>query len=316
MNDLLRRIVATLLILLSATVADAQQTCDTKTIQKLEREYAKANGRVARHGGAEIAHNLSECYLGVNDSLHMTWLHKAIESRKKYYPDMNMSEKISVIRDVGLWYAELGELEQAENWTLKWTKAECDAPEPYYHHGLALLALGREDEARAELAVAKKKGSVRPDLDRSLVPTFASLVGKWSLHEHWLDSELIFDADVQQVMLDYNFSKAKSLPIGAPLPDSAAVIERVGRIFEALKKFQVNISPDGSYWMSALERSRGEQRFRAEPDRGNIALDALGWTLVQTSPRPDRIPFHVLNDELVIIWANGPRIEMRFRKDP
>lgn len=162
------RLIGTYVALLCHAVAIAQLPCDPKDVRGLEREYSKARGDTKKHGGAEFALQLSRCYVGINDSLHRDWLLKAIDARKKFYQDRNMTEKIDMIRDVGLYNEELGDLEQAEYWFMKWTKVECEGSEAYYHHGRSLLRLRRGEESLTELRTAERKGSTRNDLDSLL----------------------------------------------------------------------------------------------------------------------------------------------------
>lgn len=172
------RLIGTLLALICHAVAIAQLPCDPKDVRRLEREYIKARGDTKKHGGAECALQLSRCYVGVNDSLHRDWLLKAIDARKKFYQDRNMTEKIGMIRDVGFYNEELGDEEQAEYWFMKWTKVECEVAEPYYHHGRSLLRLRRSEDALTELRIAERKGSTRNDLDSLLSEaTKASAIG-------------------------------------------------------------------------------------------------------------------------------------------
>ncbi|MEX1131612.1 MAG: hypothetical protein WEC15_00170 [Flavobacteriales bacterium] len=157
---------------------NGQSPCDARQVKKMERHYNKGRQRKDVCRGCELAYEISQCYRGVNDSLHRVWVIEAIEQRKKYSHCKNWGDKTHQLSMIGLWYTEISDLEQAETWLSKWVKVSPNMPEPYYHHGRALLSLRRGEEALSVLRTAEQKHCTQPDLDSLLSEaTKASAIG-------------------------------------------------------------------------------------------------------------------------------------------
>lgn len=160
--------------LLVHSLALGGSPCTDAHLRKLERQFEKGRWPEEDRGGCELAYSISQCYAGRSDSLHRAWILTAIEQRKKFYRCNNWNDRIHQISRVGQWYFELDDFVQAEAWTSKWTKVAGGEPEAYYHHGQALLALGRDAEALKEFQVAREKRSDRQDLDRLIAALSAN----------------------------------------------------------------------------------------------------------------------------------------------
>ncbi len=139
---------------------------------------------------------------------------------------------------------------------------------------------------------------------------FPALVGTWQLDEHWLDSTLIFDAADEQVMLDYNFGRAKLFPTGTPLPDSATVINRVHASFQELKRYTLTIHTDSSFMRTGVDHHGPTGRS----DSGIVALENDGWKLIERTKRGDHIPIVLSSERLEMRTTFSPVMRMLFRK--
>lgn len=160
--------------------ANAQSQCDPKYLLKQEKRFVKGRPSKDARCGCEVAYDISQCYRNVSDSLHQVWVLEAIEYRKKHSHcyRRHLGGMEHVIGTMGLWYSEIGEHEQAELWLSKWIRISPNTPEPYYHHGRALLSLRRGEEALSALRTADEKQCKEPDLDSLLSEAIkASAIG-------------------------------------------------------------------------------------------------------------------------------------------